>query len=737
MDRSMLWRPLAVFVAIAAVLALIEELSFRRRIEGEAMALESVAAVAAAQIDGDAHETVHGPRDAEGAAFLSIRSKLREVQEHYKLRSAMYTLRPVQDERGRPATEFVVMTNLVPFVGDRYKRLPAMEPVFARGEGSLTGLYRSDTGAWVSGYAPVKASDGRAVALVEVDRPAEDLEAELQSRRLLSLLGAALATAAYLALRAAASSRLGPRGVLRRLVSGSLAVRIGLAGTLSVLVAVGIAGVLDHREARSELAAQLTEHLLSTVRVGASLLDVDLHQQVASSGDAGSAAFQRLREVLRRIQAGAGLTSPLYTLRRDGELVRFVIMTNEVPFVGDPYELRPALRRSFEEGKPGAEGPYTDAHGTWLSAWAPLLDAQGRPVAFLQADYEVGALFTALDNRSLRRALFAAVGIVVALAAAALLARSIARPVLDLARAAEAVAGGDLQAKVDIERPDEIGTLARSFNKMAHNLKAMAGALQGYAAVAESGKELELAGRLRAALVPSRPLEAPGVRASGQLEPGELGGGTSYDTLLFGQDAYLIFSMTRVQASGAEALSRLLLCKSSADALVSNFVFRPAELAAGLNRALFQADGSDAAVSYLAGVYDVGQGWLTLANAGFAYPYLLRASDQTLAQLDEESGPALRQEPQAEYKDFEVKVEPGDRLILHSPHAVRIPDGSGQMYGLERLEASIRRHAALPFDRMQTALLEDIRKHAEAGAMLQDDLAIVVVELGPGQAHGG
>src|SRR5262249_46708547 len=157
-----------------------------------------------------------------------IRRTLREIQERYKLRSPVYTLRPIQDEQGRPATEFVVMTNQVPFIGDRYKRLAEMEPVLGRGETAHTGLYRSDTGAWVSGYAPVKASDGHVAALVEVDRPSEDLANERDRGRLLGLLGAALATGLILALRAALMARAGSRDFLRRLALGSLAVRIGL-----------------------------------------------------------------------------------------------------------------------------------------------------------------------------------------------------------------------------------------------------------------------------------------------------------------------------------------------------------------------------------------------------------------------------------------------------------------------------------------------------------------------------
>jgi signal transduction histidine kinase len=48
----------------------------------------------------------------------------------------------------------------------------------------------------------------------------------------------------------------------------------------------------------------------------------------------------------------------------------------------------------------------------------------------------------------------------------AVLARSISRPVLDLTRAAEHIARGDLAVRTDVNRSDEIGVLAKTFKQM-------------------------------------------------------------------------------------------------------------------------------------------------------------------------------------------------------------------------------------------------------------------------------
>jgi signal transduction histidine kinase len=69
------------------------------------------------------------------------------------------------------------------------------------------------------------------------------------------------------------------------------------------------------------------------------------------------------------------------------------------------------------------------------------------------------------------------VGIAVALMAAAvisvLFARSLARPLARLAGAAEAFGSGDLTARANINRKDEIGAVARTFDEMAERVNAL------------------------------------------------------------------------------------------------------------------------------------------------------------------------------------------------------------------------------------------------------------------------
>ena len=69
-----------------------------------------------------------------------------------------------------------------------------------------------------------------------------------------------------------------------------------------------------------------------------------------------------------------------------------------------------------------------------------------------------------------------AVGALAALALALgmrMLSRRLARPVLEVTRAAQAVADGDLSARAPVLTEDELGSLARAFNKMAEDIQTL------------------------------------------------------------------------------------------------------------------------------------------------------------------------------------------------------------------------------------------------------------------------
>ena len=85
--------------------------------------------------------------------------------------------------------------------------------------------------------------------------------------------------------------------------------------------------------------------------------------------------------------------------------MEFVVMLQQRTFVGDPYlpppEVQAAYREVVEERRSGHTALFTDAHGTFISGLAPILDGRGVPVAILHADFGVTSYLETVRQRTL------------------------------------------------------------------------------------------------------------------------------------------------------------------------------------------------------------------------------------------------------------------------------------------------------------------------------------------------
>jgi signal transduction histidine kinase len=92
-----------------------------------------------------------------------------------------------------------------------------------------------------------------------------------------------------------------------------------------------------------------------------------------------------------------------------------------------------------------------------------------------------------------RTLLVMGIGLLVALVSGYVLARRLARPILEVRQGAERIAGGDLSARIGIRTGDEVEALAREFNRMADQLQGYTTGLEQR--VAEKTAQLEMANR--------------------------------------------------------------------------------------------------------------------------------------------------------------------------------------------------------------------------------------------------
>ncbi|MFT4621969.1 MAG: adenylate cyclase [Myxococcota bacterium] len=139
--------------------------------------------------------------------------------------------------------------------------------------------------------------------------------------------------------------------------------------------------------------------------------------------------------------------------------------------VGEVYDASelPVLLQGFD--RPSVESElYEDEWGLSLSAYAPILGADGARLAVVGLDVQEGEIL-AMRSRVLRLTLlaylvvFGVIGLVTVV-----IGRMVRVPIAHVIAAADAMARGELGVRLGLDRSDEFGILASSFDRMAAGL---------------------------------------------------------------------------------------------------------------------------------------------------------------------------------------------------------------------------------------------------------------------------
>jgi serine phosphatase RsbU (regulator of sigma subunit) len=197
-------------------------------------------------------------------------------------------------------------------------------------------------------------------------------------------------------------------------------------------------------------------------------------------------------------------------------------------------------------------------------------------------------------------------------------------------------------------------------------------------------------------------------------------GGDVYDFLELA-DGRLAVVLGDVTGHGIDA---------AADMAMAKFVFRslarehsePSEFLAAANEIVLEEIGDGKFITMLYVTADGREGELFCASAGHPPPRVVRASGapSPLGVRGLALGIAGRQE----YEVERVQLEPGDAAVLFTDGLLEARR-DGELYGEERLDASLARHASLPAEALAVALVDDCRAF---GGDLADDCAVVVLK---------
>jgi sigma-B regulation protein RsbU (phosphoserine phosphatase) len=330
-------------------------------------------------------------------------------------------------------------------------------------------------------------------------------------------------------------------------------------------------------------------------------------------------------------------------------------------------------------------------------------------------------------------------GLLVLMLIVVMVARSIARPIKELAAAVRRVGGGDL----DFQPPkrvtgDEVGELTMAFGKMVGDLNQHIRELRRTTAERERiASELDIAREIQRSILPGSLEAASGADSfdvHGRCIPAREVGGDFYDFFML-DPTRLGFLIGDVSGKGIAAalfmaITRTLL-KSTALRGVS-----PGECLFRVNELLLAENRATMFVTVFYGILDAATGEVCYANAGHPYPYVLQ--NGKAIPLVGAGGVVLGVTEAARYETEKTRLEPDARLFLYTDGVTEAMNARGELYDSTRLEQVLAE--AVPSSPEET--LRRVFGHVQSfvdGAEPSDDITALALSCrkGTGQRHAG
>jgi sigma-B regulation protein RsbU (phosphoserine phosphatase) len=342
-----------------------------------------------------------------------------------------------------------------------------------------------------------------------------------------------------------------------------------------------------------------------------------------------------------------------------------------------------------------------------------------------------GRMFSTLGElRDFYRLLFVVFAVVflliwiAAFVTGVVLTRQITKAIADLYHATQYVQSGDLTHRVRIERRDQLGVLAESFNLMTGSIS---GLIEEQKKRQRLENEISIAREVQSQLFPRVLPKVPGVDIQAICKAARSVSGDYYDFIQL-SPTHIAIALADISGKG---ISAALLMASLQAALRSQLLTAgsemtsTAELVARLNRHLVRNTGDDRFATFFIAVYDSASRTLRYTNAGHLPSFLI--SREGALQLSK-GGMVLGVMEDCCYDEEMVHVADNSILVLYSDGLVEPENVYGEEFGIKRLQqAAVYVQASPP-----KVVAESLMTAAEewAGTPEQaDDMTVIVARL--------
>lgn len=216
------------------------------------------------------------------------------------------------------------------------------------------------------------------------------------------------------------------------------------------------------------------------------------------------------------------------------------------------------------------------------------------------------------------------------------------------------------------------------------------------------------------------------------MRPAREVGGDFYDYYLIDDD-HLCIVIADVAGKGIPAALFMMVAKAILKSF-ANLGMPPSAILSETNDAICSNNRMDMFVTVWLGILEISTGRLTAGNAGHEYPAVKKA-DGSFELLKDKHGFVIGGMEGLVYGQYDIYLEPGDRLFLYTDGVPEAADANNNMFGTDRMIDALNMDA----DTTPRGLLENVGKAVSQfvkGAEQFDDLTMLCLEYRGHSADG-
>ncbi len=268
-----------------------------------------------------------------------------------------------------------------------------------------------------------------------------------------------------------------------------LSIKITLTTMVIAIVASLLIGIISINYMKDYLLNASRDKTMAIAESAANTINAE---QIAGigAGDEGTEDHIVVLEQLQGFLVSEDIEY-IYTMRRVDDTVQFVVDadTEEGAAIGEEYETYDKIEMALDGEASMDDEVTTDEWGSFYSAFAPIVDADGNVVAIVGVDCSVDSIDEKVADMTKTLIIVELICVAIAFVISMIMGRVMARNVMTINRKMEELAGndGDLTTEIQMKSGDEIGNVADSFNSFMVKIRTM------MLAVKDSGDKLEQA----------------------------------------------------------------------------------------------------------------------------------------------------------------------------------------------------------------------------------------------------